>query len=311
MNEYELTDFINEIPLDLRVEVVIADIISSGFNATDLFVRSSGIFERRFKKDIHHAEVVEFNNRQQAVFVNVHRESLYDGLPQAIFHNPPGKGAKAFKTSREMVDEYKQRLVEESEARKFFSAYEIEFYRQRIANEVQENNLIEAVSFSMNDAEILSYWKLPGLLDKRQKGILFYLVPVFNKIRRNTDYMQEILRMILQYPIKVTRDDDGSYHNFDDSSFTLGNIKLAVNSIVGNKIRYYYPVFNIEIGSLEGEKINDFLPGGINLKIIEKLNGFFIPLHCDAKINVITRKNLWKLNDEVKNESRLGYSLWI
>lgn len=311
MNEQELVTLINEIPIDLRVEVVVADIINSGYNATDLFVKSTSIFERRFKKDIQDAEVVDFKNNQQAVFVNVHRESLYDGLPQAIFHNPPGKGAKAFKHSREMVDEYKQRLIEEADARKFFSAYEIEFYRQRIANEIQENNLIEAVSFSMNDAEILSYWKLPGLLDKRQKGILFYLFPVFNKIRGNVIYMQEIFRMILKYPINVTQCYDGKNYSYDDSTFTLGNIKLSVNSIVGIRTNYYYPIFNIEIGPLEGENINDFLPGGINLKIIDKLNGFFVPLHCDARVNVITQSNLWTLNNEVKNESRLGYSITI
>ena len=38
-NEYEIAEIINQIPVDLGVEVVVSDILQSGFSATDLFVQ--------------------------------------------------------------------------------------------------------------------------------------------------------------------------------------------------------------------------------------------------------------------------------
>ena len=312
MNEEGVIAFINDIPLDLRAEVVIADIMNSGYHATDLFIKPVGLFQRRFHKDILSTEVVEFNNLQKAVFVNTSRESLYDMLPQSLFHNPPVKGSKAaFKGVKDMVDEYRRRVVEEEESRKFFMIYEIEFYRQRIANAMQERNLAEAISYSMDDKEILSYWRLPELFDNRQKGILFYLFPVFHKIRGSIEYMKEVYQLILQQQINIVRSDKMEMMEYDDSALTLGNMVLSANSILGNSYPYYYPSFQINIGHLPKTFFYDYLPGGKCLRMIEKLNEYFVPVFCESEINIETVKNKWMLSVEDKNESRLSYSMYI
>lgn len=311
MNEKEVVDFISEIPLDLRAEVVIADIIGSGYSATDLFIKPLGLFQRRFHKDILSTEVVEFNNLQKAVFVNTSRESLYDMLPQSLFHNPPAKGSKPFKGVKEMVDEYRKRVVEEEESRKFFMIYEIEFYRQRIANAMHERNLSEAVSYSMDDKEILSYWRLPAIFDNRQKGILFYLFPVFHKIRGSLTYMKEVYQLILQQEINIERSDKMQMVQYDNTGLTLGKMALSANSILGSSYQYYYPSFQINIGHLPKTFFYDYLPGGKCLRMIEKLNEYFIPVFCEAEINIETEKRSWHLIGEDKNDSRLGYSMYL
>ena len=308
MNEEEIIELINSIPLDLRAEIVIADIISSGFDATEIFVRPVGLFERRFQKDILGVQVMDLTSHQKAIVVNASREGLYDMLPQTIMHNPPGKGASAFKSVGDMVDDYKRRIAEEMEARTFFMIYEIEFYKQRIANAIHEQHISEAISYSMNDEEILSYWRLPALFDKRQKGILFYLFPLFHRIRGSVKYMMEVYELILRQKVLITRTDNLKLLHFNNDKVRLGSIALSRDSVLGNSFQYHYPSFKITVQQLAKEHFYDFLPASTNWKIIEKLNDYFVPVFCESEIEIEKKKTAWRLDPNQKNESRLGYS---
>ncbi|HKR06261.1 MAG TPA: hypothetical protein VJY62_16615 [Bacteroidia bacterium] len=309
MNESDIVSAINGLSLDLRVEVVVGDILNSGYDATDLFIHPAGLFQRKFNKDILKAELLEFKNHQHAVIVNTVRESLYDMLPQVLFHNPPAKNSKVFKTVQDMIDDYKRRVIEEKEARKFFMLYEIEFYRQRVANAMQERKLAEAVSYSMDDTEILSYWRLPPIFDSRQKGILFYLFPVFHQIRGDLDYMQEVYSLILDAHITIERCDSLQKLNYDDSSFTLGKMILSSDSIIGKSYPYYYPSVIVKTGLLSKKKIHNYLPGGKNIRILEKLNEYFIPFFCESEVKIETLNYCGILGSENVNNGRLGYSM--
>ncbi len=308
MNEESIISIIGELPLDLRVEIVVSDIIASGFDVDDLLINPIGIFQRRFNKDIESVELIEFKNNKQAVLVSTTREGIYDMLPQLLFHCRPAKDSNAFKNVRNMVEEYKARVEEEKEARKFFMVYEIEFYRQRVANAIQERNLAEAVSFSMSDSQIVEYWKLPSFFSNRQKGILFYLLPLFHKIRGSVDYMKEVYGLILQKKVDVSRSKNSKVLCYNNDDLRLGNIALSVNSVIGDSFPYHYPSFVITIEELEKEYFYDFLPGGKNWKIIEKLNDYFVPVFCETEIYIDKKKVKWILREGNKNESRLGYS---
>ncbi len=308
MNEEQVIEIINELPLDLRVEIVVSDIIASGFDVDELLINPVGIFQRRFDKDILNAEVMDFKNSKQAVVVNTNREGLYDMLPQLLFHNRPAKSSNAFKSARNMVEEYKMRVEEEKEARSFFMIYEIEFYRQRVANAVQERNLAEAVSYSMSDSEIVDYWKLPSFFSNRQKGILFYLLPLFHKIRGSVDYMKEVYGLILQKKVGISRSEKLKVLEFNSENMRLGNMVLSKDSVIGSSFPYYYPSFEITIRELEQDFFYDYLPGGRNWQIIEKLNEYFVPVFCETEIHIEKKTARWTLNDKQRNESRLGYS---
>ena len=308
LNEYDITAIINELPIDLRVEIVVGDIVNSGFDATDIFIQPEGLFRRRFQKDIVSAEVIEFNNYQQAVFVKTPREGIYDMLPQVIFHNPPSRGSSAFKSVGNMIKDYKERVQEEKEARKFFSIYDIEFYRQRIANAIHESHLLESISYSMNDSELLSYWRLPSIFSNRQKGILFYLFPVFNKIRGELSYMQEIYRLILKQQVYITPASSIKKLSYNNNELSLGIIILAHDSILGNSYNYYYPSIKVIIENLAQDELHDYLPGAKNIQVLEKLNEYFMPLYCETETIIKCTTQSWKLNRDQKSESRLGFS---
>lgn len=309
-NEYDIAEIINEIPIDLRVEVVVADILQSGFDTTDIFVRPVGIFKRRFNKDIDSAEVVEFSNHQQAVFIKTPRESIYDMLPQVLFHNAPSRDSLALKSASSMIEDYKKRVQEEKEARLFFSAYEIEFYKQRISNAIYEQKLIDSISYKMDNAEFLSYWGLPKIFNNRQKGILFYLFPVFHKIRGVIPYMQQVYEMILNQNIIIEKT------HFDKLEFNkhisgLGNMRLSADSCLSGGYDNFLDTFVIKVMNVSTEKIAEYLPGTTNIHILERLNNYFVPFFCETEITILAKQNPFLLSETDKNSCRLGYSLTL
>jgi len=308
MTQKDIISLLSSLPLDLRAEVVITDILANGYDASDIFIRPVGLFQRRFQKDILNAEPIELTNYEEALVVNTTREGLYDSLPENMIHNSPGRGSKAFKSSTEMVDQYRKRIEEEKEARKFFMIYEIEFFRQRIANAWQERHLQESISYSMRDNEILAYWKLPEIFDYRQKGILFYLYPVFHKIRGSLNYMNQVYSLIIQHPVSITRGLSLPVLGYPDNHLRLGSMVLSRNSVVGNSIQYSFPSFIIEVEALAKKDFFNFLPTGKMEKVISKLNEYFVPGFCEAEIRVEKQIVPWKLLDADPNESLLGFS---
>ncbi len=82
----EIQSVLDEVPLDLRAEVLVNDLIVRGISVNDLFVKPVGLFRRRFDKDIHSVEQVDLKDGQRAQILRLNREGLYDGLPENLFH---------------------------------------------------------------------------------------------------------------------------------------------------------------------------------------------------------------------------------
>jgi hypothetical protein len=303
-----LQNILKAIPFDLRAEVVIADLAKNGFDVDDLFVRPVGIFKRKFGKDISKIEQIENKHGANYLVLNVNREGLYDVLPQTLFHNPARK-PKPFKSATEMVKEVRERIKEEQNARDFFFAYEIEFFKQRISVEWHEQNALDTITYSMNDETFLNYWELPSYFNSRQKGILFYLLPVFHNIRGRLGIMQETYKTILMNDVIIRNIGLNSENlEFFHPHNILGDTRLSIKSILGSRADAIFDTIQVEIINLPAEKIFEYLPGGINRRVIKHLNSLFMPLHAETHLKISPQKNKWIISPKDKNTSRLGYS---
>lgn len=311
ISEQEIKSVLTDLPLDLRVEVLLTDLSRRGYNINDLLIQPIGIFKRKFSRDIAKVETLELANYNETVVLKVNREGLYDVLPQSVFHYP-AKKPKPFKTISEMVEETKQRILEEANARHYFFAYEAEFFKHRIATEIQERKLLETITYTMDDEKILSYWDLPDFLDARQKGILFYLFPIIFRIRGSLSLMQETYSVILKQKVLLQKIDSNLKPQSSGLGLNkLGKMTLSVDSIVGDKNYSFSEVVKISIGPVAKESLVNFLPGGGGMRIIAHLNSLFMPFNAEPEIEILTVKNAWVLDSKDKKSSRLGFSSYI
>ncbi|MBK7850402.1 MAG: type VI secretion system baseplate subunit TssG [Bacteroidetes bacterium] len=311
ITEAEIKSFLSDLPLDLRVEVLLTDLSKKGYNINDLLIQPVGIFKRKFSRDIAHVETMEMSNYNETVVLKVNREGLYDVLPQSVFHYPAQK-PKPFKTISEMVEETKQRILEEANARKYFFAYESEFFKHRIATEIQERKLLETITYTMDDEKILSYWDLPDFLDARQKGILFYLFPIIFRIRGSLDLMRETYSIMLRQKVVFQKTEPKLISKPAGLGLNrLGEMILSVDSIVGDNDYSIFEAIKISIGPVQKENLINFLPGGNGKRILDHLNSMFMPFNVEPEIEILTVKNTWTLDSKDKKASRLGYTAFL
>ncbi len=311
MSKDQISVFIESIPLDLRVEVVLNDLMKAGYTLDDYFIKPVGIFKRRFGKDIARVEKVQLENNTEIYNIHVNREGFYDMLPQGLFHNPPGKGTKAFKTATEMSEEVKLRLKQEREAREFFHIYEIELYNLRLSVEWNERKLIETISITMDDEDFLSYWELPAIFNRTQKGILFYLYPIIDTIRGNIPLMEKAYSLILNETVQIRKLNTGHMSiNSIQGYNILGKKNLGLDFVLGSLATPVYQTLLIEVGPVANTDLIYYLRKGRGLRIIQQLNRFLMPLFLESEIKIISENNNWLLGEE-KSGTRLGYNVTL
>ncbi len=307
----EIQSVLDEVPLDLRAEVLVNDLIVRGISVNDLFVKPVGLFRRRFDKDIHSVEQVDLKDGQSAQILRLNREGLYDGLPENLFHYPPSNKPNAFKEVSRMVEEVKLRALEEENSRNFFFAFEAEFFHQRLTNEWQERRLFDTITFSMDDEEMLSYLNLPAQLSKRQKGILFYLYPIIYRIRADLKLMSAAYSVILRDDIEVEQDLCQA-PNPEHSTLLhsgLGNFHLSTTFTLGRSSSELFECFRFFVKLEDTSRIILYVPEGRNRKILEDLHRYFVPLHVESDLVIQVPSHDWLMKKENPNESRLGFGM--
>ena len=307
----EIQSVLDEIPLDLRAEVLVNDLIVRGISVNDLFVKPVGLFRRRFDKDIHSVEQVDLKDGQSAQMLHLNREGLYDGLPENLFHYPPNNKPNAFKEVSRMVEEVKLRALEEENARNFFFAFETEFFRQRLTNEWQERRLFDTITFSMDDEEMLSYLNLPAQLSKRQKGIMFYLYPIIYRIRADLKLMSAAYSVILREDIEVVKELCQAPPPENSSSVNpgLGHINLSTTFTIGHSSAELFECYRFYVRPEDTSRIVLYVPEGRHRQIIEELHRYFVPLHVESDLVIQVPSHEWLMKKENPNESRLGFGM--
>lgn len=307
----EIQSVLDEVPLDLRAEVLVNDLIVRGISVNDLFVKPVGLFRRRFDKDIHSVEVTELKDEQVVQVLRLNREGLYDALPENLFHYPPNNKPNAFKEVSRMVEEVKIRAQEEENARNFFFAFETEFFRQRITNEWQERRLFDTITFSMDDEEMLSYLNLPAQLSKRQKGIMFYLYPIIYRIRADLKLMSAAYSVILRDEIEIKQGLGQAPKPEPDMVMYsgLGNVYLSTSFTLGRSSSELFECYRFYVKLEDTSRIILYVPEGRKRKILEDLHRYFVPLHVESDLFIQVPSHDWLMKKENPNESRLGFGM--
>lgn len=232
-----------EPPIDLRLEVVLAELIQQGLNPLkDVLIHTWSVFERDYRSDLDLEEdrVIIGDSRsldkekkrvkigstaktgitddkpsewdyddmmRQALFLNLvtHRDGLYDYLPEGLFHQPVSrnKDRDSSDWSIEIVEQFER----EQGARRFFQPIEQEFYHQRLFLELEERKyFLTEENLRQNDNGELfrGFWRLSaGLLNIRQLNNLLHLLPVAHRITGDIELMTDVFSLILGVPVAI------------------------------------------------------------------------------------------------------------
>jgi len=266
---------------DIKAEVVIADIREHQIDFNNIEVKFDGAFERNYKKDINSLRV---DMVKQAISLHLTRNSLYDVLPEGLFHPVSRYGGL---DAKELKAEFKKQKQEEEKARRFFQPFDQEFLLQRVQLELSVRNLFEN---PMSVFESL-FPNRTGIPQKFYRQLLKYL-PFTNYFKGNAELTAQCLAEIVDENVRVNSYYTTLFTRGKHSSeySGLGTVNLGENFICGDGLNENVPVWEFIIEIKEETKLEELIGtdrGPVLTELMDRFSAFFVPFEVVVKTKVV------------------------
>jgi len=301
---------INQLNTDYRAEIVALNLIKIYKEVDQIVLKRLGNNNRSFKKDVDKVST-KFNDFDETtVVIETFRESIYDYLPEGIFH-PPTLG-KAYDNIDQIITQIKKQKEIETDARTFFEPFELAGYYTELGVLHLENqyDIIEESNILVET--ISGLWSLLAELDIHTARVFIYLLPFFHAVRGNKQWFEKCLMAFLKVPIKITLAPHVVRNTDTLSAWNTADDQLGVSTVLSGDHPDGQRNWAIHIGPIPYEIIDQYIPQTGLRKLLNRLYEFCIPLNIEVEEEFITKNNeeAFTLSDE-GNTSILGYSTFI
>lgn len=306
-NLEQLADRLNELHEDLRAEVIVSDLLSGGLNPEDLLIQFTGQLRRPYAYDIREVKTARYKASRKYLLIRLNRDSLYDVLPEGIFHQPDRKNAET--TALQMVAGYRRRKQEENEARLFFAPLENEIFYQKTLIESEEHRGLDDIHQSKLRPAVLDFLGLPPGLPELFSSRLVRLLPYASEVAGNLKRTEKVFSLLLEQQVSL------SYAGVPEEAHAgacvrLGEQSLEADFILGDTLAHDHQAISIRIGPVEKDRLMDYLEGGSGLRCLQTLINFFVPVEWETAVHIQMQENdeaVFALNEH-DTDGRVGYT---
>lgn len=301
----------NTLGTDFKVESVAANLLKYYNESSNIFIKRIGVNDRPYLKDLRKVYYSNYGLDEETIIMETYRESLYDYLPEGLFH-PPTLGNYNKGVENVVKAIRRQKEVEEN-ARNFFQPFELEIFHTEILALLKESEYSIADKSDVLTQTLAELWPLIKELDRNTAHVFFYILPFLHEFRGNVEKIETFLSAFLKLDVNISfvPNTVESYEDKTDS-MVLGNTKLGISLIPNGKHNDGERNWNINIGPIDYNDIYKFIPGHSFRELLLKIYDYIFPLSVKILENFITEKNekSFYLNDG-ENTSRLSYSTFI
>jgi hypothetical protein len=283
-------------PFDLRLEVILAELLDYGYAFDDFLVQPVGLFARRYRRDLGAVRDEDFERGHRPVVrtvLEVHREGLYDALPQQVFHQPGGN-ATGSPGVRTMVEDIRVQRRKEKATRQFFLPFEQEFFRSRVRIEQQERHYFTNLSARWYNHAMARFWGIADAnLPAEPLTNLLYLLPLAHGIVGDLPRTQQCfesvlglpvqLRMVapLRHPLPATASTTGTGTG---TGHSLGNLELGRDLMLGGDYQETLPALEISLHGLSVAELEGYLGSTWRASALALLCEYFVAFETDVVV---------------------------
>ncbi|SFI49565.1 hypothetical protein [Halpernia frigidisoli] len=301
----------NTLGTDFKAETIAANLLKYYDENSDIFIKRIGINDRPYLKDLKKIYFSNYGLDEETIMIETYRESLYDYLPEGLFH-PPTLG-NYNKGVESMVKEIRKQKEVEENARNFFQPFELEVFHTEILALLKESEYSVADKSDVLTNTLAELWPLIKEVDRDTAKILFYIIPFLHEIRGNIDRIENFLSAFLKLKVKISFVPN-IVDFYDDSTdiMVLGKAKLGISLIPNGKHMDGERNWKVDIGPVYYRDIFKFIPGHPFRELLLKVYDYLFPLSVNIVEDFLTEKNAhsFYLNDH-ENTNRLSYSTFI
>ena len=292
----QLLDRLRRQPIDLRLEVILAELLTQGYVFDDFLVRPVGLFARRYRRDLGAVYEEPFERYRHPVVrtvLEVHREGLYDALPQQVFHQP-GTSTEHPTSIQSMVEDSRAQRRKEKATRAFFAPFEQEFFRFRVSIEQEEQRYFTSLAAHWYNELLARFWGLADVrLPPHVLTNLLYLLPLACNLVGDLERTRLCFETVLDQPVHL-RVLPPQKHKLPDApagalplSGTLGHLALGGDLVLGGDYQETLPVLEISLLNLTVPELEAYLSGEWPAKALALLCKYFVAFETDVAIRYI------------------------
>jgi hypothetical protein len=283
-------------PFDLRLEVILAELLAFGYVFDDFLVRPVGLFARRYRRDLGTVSDEPFERGSRPVVrtvLELHREGLYDALPQQVFHQPGSTATQGTSPGvRAMVEDIRLQRRKEKATRLFFLPFEQEFFRFRVRIEQEERRYFTNLSARWYNETLARFWGIadcglpPGPLTN-----LLYLLPLAHGIAGDLARTRLCFESVLGLPVQL-RTVAPQRHALPRAASaqpnpgggTLGSLSLGRDLVLGGDYHETLPALEISLLGLSVAELEAYLAGEWPAKALALLCEYFVAFETDVVV---------------------------
>lgn len=301
----------NTLETDFKAEVVASGLKEKGYDPERTLIIRQGDSRRGFSKDIDciHTEYSQYDMTDY-LHICVNRKSIYDELPEGIFHRNIYYKDKHSKG--EVLDEIRIHREEEYFVRRFFKPFEI-VIDQMLVNFQHKERRFDKMNVHEDYIGIFAgTWPVLNLLPLKQAVMFIKMLPFLETITNSLDKISQIMSILLDVPVSVKRGSKSHTVVSEDIIPELGECMLGETMILGNSFDDGYYRILVEIGPISAKRVEFFIEGSNGQSILKILNGMLLPADKEIEIRYIIEQDdaTFKLSDE-ENISYLGINTYL
>lgn len=301
----------NTLETDFKAEVVASGLKEKGYDPERTLIIRQGDSRRGFSKDIDciHTEYSQYDMTDY-LHICVNRKSIYDELPEGIFHRNIYYKDKHSKG--EVLDEIRIHREEEYFVRRFFKPFEI-VIDQMLVNFQHKERRFDKMNVHEDYIGIFAgTWPVLNLLPLKQAVMFIKMLPFLETITNSLDKISQIMSILLDVPVSVKRGSKSHTVVSEDIIPGLGECMLGETMILGNSFDDGYYRILVEIGPISAKRVEFFIEGSKGQSILKILNGMLLPADKEIEIRYIIEQDdaTFKLSDE-ENISYLGINTYL
>lgn len=305
----QIIEEINALPVDVRAEVIVGQLLEGKLNWDEMVVHSNKFFYRSFSKDIYNASVDDSAAFKELLHLNLSRTGLYDILPEGLFFQPQTT-THSPKSAGEMAEEYKINKKQETEVRKFFSPLENEFFYHRYKNFKTERILLNGLNNELLRQYFIRFWNLAKDIKPAMALSITLLLPYVHQIAGDCTLMGGCLQHILEEKVSCTIENRDSQAPLVVNN-VLGNFNLGDELVCGNWYHEDEIYFVFTIYDLKKSAAQDYLRGGKLYSALHTFYRFFVPVNAEIETVIKLKKSKEEMQIGDMEQAVLGIATVI
>lgn len=273
---------INSVTTNFRAEVLASGLIETGVEADTLcIVRHKGN-KKDVSKDI---DTLEYRypeyDMKEHLFIFSNRESIYDSLPEGLFHHT---AAAQSKSKEAIIEQIKQQRDREKITRTFFQPFEMAIDKVLIDAQLHEQKYDKPHIYNNLTSILNEYWSILQFLSTVQALLFIKVIPIIEDACKDFDTISKVMAIILNCPVSISQGQK-SYLSLDNlNAAKLKECKLGVTSVLGSKVEYNRMDLIINVGPLSLEQMKLFQSNQKNDLILKELIALLMPYDRNFKI---------------------------